>query len=140
MVRNTNKLLLDKLDKYGYKYTEEDTCVCINIGLGLSVCVTTSELNKVSFAVRTKGYSVLSGYIPFSFRNLMIYTLITHVIISICFSWFMFIAPSQIPILAIIYLFWSFCMLGVILFYLIRIEAVKKTVIDWIDTACDESA
>jgi len=140
MIFNVNlkimqEIIKTKLEKYGYKYSENEHNIDINLGMSQYLTVNFSKNEKIIFKDRLKGWNFLTGVIEMSFKGAIIYQTI-GMLFAIFFL--MFISQkSDILQFPFIYLLTGISAWLIIwsVYYLIRLENIKTQIIFWIENS-----
>jgi uncharacterized protein YacL len=127
------EIIKEKLEKYGYNYTENKKILDIKLGFSQHLIIDFSEKEKIKFNDKLKGWNFLTGIIEMSYKGAIIYQTI-GLFSAIILLMFLSISSENliIPFVFILVgvsvwvIIWSF-------YYLIKLENIKKQIIFWIE-------
>ena len=127
------EIIKEKLERYGYNYTENKNLLDIKLGFSQHLIIDFSEKEKIKFNDKLKGWNFLTGIIEMSYKGAIIYQTI-GLFMAIILLMFLSISSENliIPFVFILVgvsvwvIIWSF-------YYLVKLENIKKQIIFWID-------
>jgi uncharacterized protein YacL len=127
------EIIKEKLEKYGYNYTENKNLLDIKLDFSQHLIIDFSEKEKIKFNDKLKGWNFLTGIIEMSYKGAIIYQTI-GLFSAIILLMFLSISSENliIPFVFILVgvsvwvIIWSF-------YYLIKLENIKKQIIFWIE-------
>ena len=132
------QMLIEKLNKYNYRFQAENNKLYINLGFSQEVTVDFSDSAKVLITDKLRGWNPLTGLIEMSLKTSMIYHAIGYVI-ALCFILTMSVnfccevthsmSMLFLPLLLITATAWTTLWT---LYFHIKAENMKRQIIDWL--------
>ena len=127
------EIIKEKLERYGYNYTENKNLLDIKLDFSQHLIIDFSEKEKIKFNDKLKGWNFLTGIIEMSYKGAIIYQTI-GLFMAIILLMFLRISSENliIPFVLILVGFsvwviiWSF-------YYLVKLENIKKQIVFWIE-------
>jgi hypothetical protein len=132
-IKNMKEIIKEKLERYGYNYTENKNLLDIKLDFSQHLIIDFSEKEKIKFNDKLKGWNFLTGIIEMSYKGAIIYQTI-GLFMAIILLMFLRISSENliIPFVLILVGFsvwviiWSF-------YYLVKLENIKKQIVFWIE-------
>lgn len=124
------KSLLQKLDLYGYNYTESENKIVIKLDFSQEVSIDFSVPNKVAITDRLTGSNLLSGMVKIKLKYALIYTNVILLIFTIFFLWRPYSSKPffLIGLIIVAAAFKLMCFL----YYTIKLESMKSRICFWL--------
>jgi hypothetical protein len=128
---NVNDLII-KLNKYNFVFDRlSDKEIQVKIMKNIYVQTVFSEDGSVTIKDVLKPGNILSGAIPSSMSTTMIYGSVVFFFLCALSVCEMYLNPSAIILLSIAIFISSFLFLLWVIYFTIRIESIKRLLIDW---------
>ena len=127
------ELIKSKLEKYDYKYLVKQNEIIIKLEHPLEMKIDFSNKEKIVIKDKLTSWNFLTGIIEMNLKNTMLFNTIVFFIVAIIISIldkssYAFNLFSYFLFVIILVAIWS-------IFYLIKAENFKKTVIFWIENS-----
>jgi len=127
------ELIKSKLEKYDYKYLVKQNEIIIKLEHSLEMKIDFSNQEKIVIKDKLTSWNFLTGVIEMNLKNTMVFNTIGFFIVTIMIS---FLDKSSDAFnFSFFFLFVIILVVIWTIFYLIKAENFKKTVIFWIENS-----
>ena len=129
------KKLIVKLNISNIQFTKENAhSILVKVDYGVYLRILFNETSeKVEINEAPKGYNLLSGPIPLTFRGQLVFSSILLLVVGFYTCYQMYVRPALIPIMAVLIVVGSVLFIFCALYFGIRLELMKKQLMGWIN-------
>ncbi|MBP6364558.1 MAG: hypothetical protein KA300_00410 [Bacteroidales bacterium] len=129
------KKLIVKLNISNIQFTKENAhSILVKVDYGVYLRILFNETSeKVEINEAPKGYNLLSGPIPLTFRGQLVFSSILLLVVGFYTCYQMYVRPALIPIMAVLIVVGSVLFIFWALYFGIRLELMKKQLMGWIN-------
>ena len=108
--------------------------ILVKVAYGVYLRIIFNETSeKVEINEAPKGYNLLSGPIPLTFRGQLVFSSILLLVVGFYTCYQMYVRPALIPIMAVLIVVGSVLFIFWALYFGIRLELMKKQLMGWIN-------
>ena len=120
--------ILNYLNKYDFKFSVNSEFITVNLDFAQKVSIDFSQIDKIKITDKLTGWNFLTGLIPMSLKNAMIYNLIGGIIIGILFLNIQ-LKNTEINFISM-YLVFILWVLLFSVYYLVKLESFKSQIMN----------
>lgn len=117
------------LNKFDYKFQRKNSELIVKLDYSQRIFIDFSDPNKIKITDKLVGWNFLTGLIEMSIKNAMLYNFIGAILMTFLFVYFDLEHGGMI--LVFFYLTYVFWVLLWTLFYLVKAETIKRTLMRW---------